>query len=244
MSIKKEIKNYVSPTLHPANITGLESYTNNTRGLIEHAAEALGECYQSVVAVIDARKKIKLDDSRTERAKVIQTAKLADQYSDRARQKCEASWKRLTDGINYTEKELTKPVEEYAGIGNVATEIRAHLKGMKQGQRMQFLNTALENGDERTIRSAIGAPEFLSGMTAPEHSHFTRLYHTKTSPGLVARLEAMKGAREKLEQARDVFIGEMEKAVGANRFEVERLKAASNAAEAALVMKQFEPMEN
>ncbi|MFD1217213.1 hypothetical protein [Microbulbifer celer] len=54
----------------------------------------------------------------------------------------------------------------------------------------------------------------------------------------------MKEAREKLERAKDVFLGELEKAVGANRFEVERLKAANNAAEEALVMKQFEPMEN
>ncbi|MFD1217136.1 hypothetical protein [Microbulbifer celer] len=175
MSINKEVKSYVSPTLHPGNITGMKNYSDETQGFVDHAAEALSECYQSVAAVIEARKKIRLDDSRTDRAKVIQTAELADKYSERARKKAELSWQRLTDGINYTEKELTKPVEEYAGIGNVATEIRAHLKNMKQGERMKFLSEALDKGDERTIKSALGAPGYLSGMGEPEHTPCVRI---------------------------------------------------------------------
>lgn len=238
---KSEVSTVVSPTLSPINITSMEGYEANA-GYLAHSATSLDAAYQSVEAVITARQKLSLDESRTERARMLMVAELAEKYSAKVQKQFESSWNKLDAAIRHTESELTKPVEEFAGIGNVATEIRAHLKAMTQGERMTFLSEALERNDSRTLQSALGAPSYLSGMTATEHAHFTRLYHAKQSPEVTARLAAMRGAIEKLERAQPVVVMEFAKAVGANQREIERLRAASNEAEAALVMRDFNPV--
>ncbi|MBB3230957.1 hypothetical protein [Halomonas stenophila] len=242
MAANIEAKTNVSPTLHPFNITRIEGY-EEARGYVSHAVTALDEAYQSVDAVHEARKKLQLDESRTNRAKVLMTAQLAEKYSARLQKTFESSWNKLNAAIQHTERELTQPVEEFAGIGNVATEIRAHVKNMSQGDRMNFLSEALKRGDQRTLKSVLGAPSYLSGMTGVEHEHFTRRYHSHQSPELSSRIEVMKATLDKLERAHPIFVKELEKAVGASRSDVERLQAASNEAEAALVMKEFAPQE-
>lgn len=243
MATTGEVKTHVSPTLHPSNITSMKGYSDETKGYVAHAATALDAAYQSIAAVIEARQKLSLDQSRTDRAKVLMTAQLADKYSEKLQRMFQSSWNKLNDAIRHTEETLGKPVEEYAGIGNVATEIRAHLKAMSPGDRRTFLNEALERGDERTLKSVLGAPGYLSGMSDGELSHFTRLYHSKQAPEMIARLEVMEGAIDRLQRAHPALMQELEKAVGATRHEVERLKAATNEAEAALVMKEFAPAE-
>jgi hypothetical protein len=243
MANNREVKTLVSPTLSPINITSMEGY-EEAKEYVAHAVTALDTSYQSVEAVITARQKMALDESRTERARMLMVAELAEKYTAKVQKAFESSWDKLDKGIRHTEQELSKPVEEYAGIGNVATEIRAHLKAMTQGERMKFLSDALEQNDSRTLQSALGAPSYLSGMSATEHTHYTRLYHDKQSPEVTARLAAMKGAIERLERAKPVVLQEFASAVGANRREIEKLRAASNAAEAALVMKDFAPVQD
>jgi hypothetical protein len=46
----------------------------------------------------------------------------------------------------------------------LSAEIRAHVKGMKQGERLAFLHTAAKSGDVDTIGSVITAPPYLSGV--------------------------------------------------------------------------------
>jgi hypothetical protein len=243
MAINDEKKRTVSPTLSPVNITSIEGY-EDAKGYVAHAVTALDAASQSVAAVIEARQKLQLDESRTDRAKVLMTAQLADKYSEKLQRQFESSWGKIDAAIRHTEETLTKPVEEYAGIGNVATEIRGHLKAMQQGERMQFLNELLERDDDKSLKSVLGAPAFLSGMTGVEHAHFTRLYHSKQAPEVTARLEVMKGALDKLQRAHPALMQELARAVGASRRDVERLKAASNEAEAALVIKDFAPVDN
>jgi hypothetical protein len=240
---KSEVSTVVSPTLSPVNITSMEGYEANA-GYLAHASTSMDTAYQSVEAVITARQKLKLDESRTERARMLMVAELAEKYSSKVQRQFESSWKKLDAAIRHTESELTKPVEEFAGIGNVASEIRAHLKSLPATQRSKFLADALEANDDRTLQSVLGAPGYLSGLGPEEHKHHTRLYHNNKAPEVTARLAAMRGAIEKLERAQPVVIMEFAKAVGANQREIERLRAASNEAEAALVMKDFEPAQD
>lgn len=241
MAINGEVKLTVSPTLHPANITSIDGY-EAAKGYVAEAVTALDAAHQSVAHVIEARQKVNLDQSRTPRAKVLMTAQLANKYSANLQKQFESSWGRLEAAIRHSEQELSKPVQEYAGIGNVATEIRSHLKSMSQGERMKFLSAALEKGDERTLKSCLGAPGYLSGMTDVEHDLVVGRYHSKQAPELTARLEVMKAALDKLQRAHPALIKELEKAVGASRQDVERLQAATNEAEAALVIRDFNPV--
>lgn len=242
MTTKREVKHAVSPSLHLANITGIAGY-ENAKGYVHHAAEAMDSAYQAVEHVMEARRKLQLDESRTQKARVLMAAQLADKYLSTLQTKINSSHSKLTAGINHTEVELSKPMEEYAGIGNVATEIRSHLKSMSSGERIKFLSEALERGDEKTLKSSLGAPPYLSGMSQAEADHVTRNYHNKQNPEMASRLETMKQVRSKLENAERIMVKEMEKAVGATHFEVEKLKAASNDAEAALILKEFTPAE-
>lgn len=243
MSINTELKRTVSPTLHPANITGLVGYEPH-RKYIAHATEAMDTAYQAIDHVMEARAKLALDASRTPKARILMAAQMAEKYMTQIQKKFECSWDRLTAGIDHTENELSTPLEEYAGIGNVATEIRAHLKSMSSGDRMSFLADSLDRDDERTLKSVLGAPAYLSGMTGIEQAHVTRNYHAKKNPEMAKRVEVMKLVLEKLERARPIVLIEMEKAVGVTRLELEKLKAASSEAEAALVLKDFGLTEN
>lgn len=240
MAINGEVKLTVSPTLHPANITSIEGY-EDAKGYVADVVAALDAAHQSVAHVIEARKKLALDESRTDRAKVLMTAQLADKYSEKLQKQFEMTWGRVDKAIQHTEQELSKPLQQQAGAGTVNGEIRAHAKSLSRDERVKLLTTAIESGDITTAGAILGAPAYLSGLSDIEHTHFTRQYHEATSPEVAKRLKVMKGAQEKLKRAHLALMQELEKAVGATRHEVERLKAATNAAEAALVMKEFAP---
>lgn len=237
-----KIKRAVSPTLHPANITGIPGYEEH-KGYVSTSVTVMDAIYQSIEHVMEAREKLSRDSSRTQKAQVLMAAQLADKYMEKHQRELESCWNKLTAAINHTENELTKPLEEYAGIGSINSEIRAYFKNMKPGERVQFLSEAMERGDERTLKSVLGAPAYLSGMSEAEAKHVTRNYHTKNNPQVAERLELMKKTREKLEQVKPIIFSEMEKAVGATRFELEKLKAASSEAEAALILKEFTSVE-
>lgn len=243
MATKNEVKKLVSPTLHPMNISGIPGFEDH-KGYVAHAVTALDAAYQSVEHVIEASAKLARDETRSPKYRVLMAAQLADKYLANLQKDFNQSHSRLSAGIQHTETELTKPLEEYAGIGNVATEIRAHLKSMSSGERVKFISEALERGDEKTLKSCLGAPAYLSGMSQAEADHATRNYHAKCNPELAQRLDVMKKAREKLELAERVMVQAMEKAVGASHFEIEKLRAASNAAEEALILKNFTQVEN
>lgn len=243
MAAKNEVKKLVSPTLHPMNITGIPGYEEHA-GYVAHAATSMDAIYQSIEHVMEARKKLSRDESRTPKAQILMAAQLADKYLEKSQREINQSHSRLSAGITHTEEELSKPLEQYAGIGNVATEIRAHLKSMSVDERREFISEALERGDDKTLKSVLGAPSYLSGMSLEEQQHVTRNYHVKNNPQLAQRLEVMKKAREKLEMAERVMVQAMEKAVGASHFEIEKLRTASNAAEEALILKNFTQVEN
>jgi hypothetical protein len=241
MAIEGEVKTTVSPTLHPANITGLDGY-EATKGYIAEAVTSMDAAHQSVAAVIEARQKLNLDQSRTPRAKVLMTAQLADKYSAKLQAQFESSWGRLDKAIAHTEGDLSQPLQQQAGAGSVNGEIRTHTKALSRDERVKLLTAAIGSGDITTAGAILGAPPYLSGLSDIEHTHFTRQYHEATNPEVAQRLKVMKGALDKLQRAHPALIQELEKAVGASRRDVERLQAATSEAEAALVMKEFNPV--
>lgn len=243
MAINGEVKLTVSPTLHPANITSIDGY-DAAKGYVADAVTTLDAAHQSVAHVIEARQKVNLDESRTPRAKVLMTAQLADKYSEKLQKQFESSWSRLDKAIQHTEQELSQPLQQQAGAGTVNGEIRAHAKALSRDDRVKLLTVAIESGDITTAGAILGAPPYLSGLSDIEHTHFTRQYHEATNPEMAQRLKVMQATREKLQRAHPALLQELEKAVGATRRDVERLQAATNEAEAALVMKDFNPAEH
>jgi len=243
MAIDGEVKLTVSPTLHPANITSIDGY-EAAKGYVADVVTVMDAAHQSVAAVIEARLKLNHDESRTDRAKVLMTAQLADKYSAKLQKQFEASWNKLDKAIQHTEQELSQPLQQQAGAGTVNGEIRAHAKALSREDRVQLITKAIESGDITTASALLGAPAYLSGFSDIEHTHFTRQYHEATNPEMAERLKVMQATLDKLQRAHPALLQELEKAVGASRRDVERLQAATNEAEAALVMKDFNPAEH
>jgi len=243
MATTNEVKAGVSPTLHPANITGITGYEEH-KGYVVHSVTALDSAYQSVDAVIVAKRKLAIDESRTPKARIVEVAQLAEKYSAKLQKSFELSWDKLHAGINHIDELLSEPMEQQAGTGIINGEIRAHAKSLKPDERNKLIADALQSGDSKTIAALLGAPAYLSGLRDVEKDRYTRMYHESTNPDLTKRLEVMRQAKEKLEQARPVIFKELERAVGASKFEIEKLKAASSEAEAALVLKEFTQVED
>lgn len=237
------IKNTVSPSLHPAIISSIAGY-EEAKGYVSHATTAIDEARQSIEAVITARQKLAYDETRSPKYRILMTAQLAEKYLVGLQKKFESSWDKLHAGINHIDKQLSEPMEQQAGTGTINGEIRAHAKALKTDERNKLIANALQSGDSKTVAAILGAPAYLSGLHEVEQERYTRMYHEATNPDLTKRLEVMQQAKEKLEQARPVIFKELEKAVGASKFEIEKLKAASSEAEAALVLKEFTQVED
>lgn len=78
---------------------------------------------------------------------------------------------------------------------SIASEIRAHVKNMNTDERLQFLSHAHETGDIESLRSILGAPGFLSGISENERQIRTRMLHEKQSPEAVSQHGRSAAAR-------------------------------------------------
>lgn len=141
----------------------------------------------------------------------------------------------LVKGIEHLEGELNAPVTAKAAA-SVASEIRSFVRAMKTEERHKFIQDALDSGDEVSVSSLLGAPPYLSGLTADFQQTYTRMWHEKTSPDMAKRLRAMVGAREMIERNGPLVFSAMEKAVGAPPHKAKRLREAKTAAEKHFVM--------
>ncbi|WP_018275686.1 hypothetical protein WKI13_18930 [Teredinibacter turnerae] len=237
------ISTHVSPTIRPENITGLPGYNEQTKGYVSSSVNALKIATTAIDDTIKARLAVNADPSRNPKAKVLAVADYAEKQDSQLQKLFEKTADDLLKRIAHKESELSKPVEEFAGIGHVASEIRNHLKNTDRDKRMAFLNEALESGDDKTLKSILGAPSYLSGLTDLEHKHYTKLFHQKANPEIAAQINLMSGALDKLKNAHKVIRKQFDEAIGANAVEVAKLRAANSAAEEALAVKNLLGME-
>ena len=238
MATKTKVKRGVSLSLHPAVITSIPGY-EEARGYVAHSATALDSAYQSIEAVVKARAKLSRDESRTPKAQVLMAAELAEQYMGKLQKTFELSWDKLHSGIDHIDKQLSEPMEQQAGAGTISGEIRSHAKSLEHEERRKLISDALHRGDIKTTSAILGAPAYLSGLQAEEQKHYTRTYHEATNPELTRRLQVMTKAKEKLEQSKRIIRAEMDKAVGASKSEIDKLRTGSSEAEDELILKIF-----
>lgn len=232
-----------SLSLHPATITKLDGFSEQTRGYIAGTERALNEAYSGVSAVHAAMDAAKKDPTLNEAARVIKVDDLAQRTFKKLAGLFDAERVRLEKGIALAEEKLSAPVEAKASH-YLASEIRAYVKGLlDDGQkpsdagsaltRVNFINAAIMQGDDLTASSCLGAPAFLSGIDSKMHSVLLRAYHAKRAPEEAARLKVMQSAKALIEERGGLLHVELEKAVGARPHEVRRLREAKNASDQA-----------
>lgn len=222
----------VTISLHPQNILAIQGYNEETAPYVAAAVTALDEAYQGLGAIHEARIAASKNPTLNSAAQLVAVAEFADKRMARILRTIDSAAASLQRGIAGIEDTLNTPLQQKANSA-ITAEIRAHVKSLSASERRQFLNEAQHAGDLQTLEAVLGAPGYLSGISNEEKSIRTRIYHSSRAPEQVRRLEVMKAAYELLGQRGGLVHTEAEKAIGASRAEVNRIKSAKAQAEAA-----------
>lgn len=83
----------------------------------------------------------------------------------------------------------------------VATEIRAHMKGLPEAKRSAFAYSAVEAGDKQTVAAILHAPAYLSGLTDRQMATLRHRAELTYAPNESAQLEAVRSASDMLASA-------------------------------------------
>jgi hypothetical protein len=229
-----DVKTTVSPSLHPANLEAIDGFSDDTKGYINAAVDALSTAYDSLGKIHEAKAAASKNQAFNEHQQVLVVADFAEKHQTLVAQKFDSAVASLTKGIDAMDAMLNGPIKADAERLNVAQEIRAHTKGLSVDERQKFLSDAHDAGDIETLRAVLGAKGYLSGLTEQERQVRTRMLHEKNSPETANRLKVMRAARDMLLQRSGIVFGEVEKALGAKWDKVQQLRKGQSAAENAL----------
>ena len=220
-----------TPSLHPAVIEAIDGYDSSTSGYVAAAHEAFKKAHESIQHVIDARIAVTKNTDWSPEQRLLKVAELAAQRQDQATKAFDSALKRLGDGIKSFEDMLTRPMQEKSGLGSINSEIRAHAKALKAGEREKFLNEALEQKDTSTLLALCGGTHYLSGLSRERHAMLVRQYNELTQPEAAKRLRVMLAARQHIESKGPLILTQIEQALGWKWQKVQDARARHKAAE-------------
>lgn len=235
--MSEDVDHRITPSLHPANVRQVEGFDDETRPYLGQVETAFSEVYEGLRSVHDARAAAAKNPTWNEAQQVIATDDFAQKVFARAARQLDSAKANLDRSIGALEEQLSGPVTSKAAHG-VSAEIRAHVKGLKTGERMSFLQDAIANGDDVSASAVLGSPAYLSGIDPNTQTVLTRLYHERTSPAVAKRVSVMKAARDLIMDRGGLLFKELERAVGQSPQKVAALRAAKNEAERAFVLRQ------
>ena len=221
-----EIDVRVSLDLDPeAAIGTIQDYDDDTASYVSGAKSVFTEAFTSLRAIHDAKAAVAEDPTLNEAGQLL---KVDDYASKRMIAKVYPLWDAASANLNKNvvawEKEMTKEVVSQASQ-MVSGEIRAHMKGLKIGERMAAISQAIRDGDSVVASAVLGAPAMLSGLDEEMKAVLLREYHEQFNPALAKRLRAVTAARDLIDGRMGVLKKEVAKAVGTikikgNSFEI------------------------
>jgi hypothetical protein len=221
----EKVDSRVTPSLHPANVTKIDGYSEATAVFVAPTERVLAEAYEGIARVHNAREAARTDPTLTEAAQIIKTDEMAQKVFAKVARAFDAERMNLEKGIAHIEKELSAPVTAKAAHP-IAAEVRNYVRSLPVEKRVSFVQAAINSGDETTATAILGGPSYLSGIDANMEAVLVRLYREKMTPDAAARLKVMRGAKELLENRGGLLITQLEKAVGAQSHVVRRMREA------------------
>jgi hypothetical protein len=210
-----EIDTRVSLDLDPeAAMLTINDYDDDTASYVGPAKSAFTEAFTSLRAIHDAKAAVAEDPTLNEAGQLL---KVDDYARNRMIAKVYPLWDTASSTLNAKveawEKEMTKEVVSQSSQ-MVSGEIRAHMKGLKTGERLAAISQAIRDGDSVVASAVLGAPAMLSGLDDEMKQVLLREYHEKFNPGLAKRLRAVTAARDLIDGRMGVLKKEVAKAVG------------------------------
>ncbi|MBY8821383.1 hypothetical protein [Sphingomonas colocasiae] len=230
-----EIDTRVTPSFHPETVRAIEGYDDDTASILAGAEAAFNEAYIGVGRVHDAREAGKTNPAWTADNALIETQNFADKMTLNLAKRFDSATANLGRVIAGLERDLSQPIES-RGVGAMSAEIRSYVHALPMGERIGFIQRAINAGDERTIGAVLGGPAYLSGLTPEMVTTLLRMHHEKSNPRAAKQLRAAKAGLELLGERAPLLFKEMEKAVGAKQAKVQQLRAAKAAAEKSFVV--------
>jgi hypothetical protein len=103
---------------------------------------------------------------------------------------------------------LVNPLADKPSTVAVSSEIRSHVKAMKESDRTLFVQSAVMNGDLDVVAAILNASPWTSGLTPKQHGElrvFAAEHFPATKADYVA-LEATRAVLGKLEMAGNAFV--------------------------------------
>ncbi|MFT4055579.1 MAG: hypothetical protein QM681_13820 [Novosphingobium sp.] len=225
----------VTPSFHPQTVRAIPEFDDDTASILAGTEAAFNEAYIGVGRVHDASAASKRNPAWNEAAALIETQNFADKIATGLLKRFDSATAGLNRVIEGLERDLSQPIES-RGVGAMAGEIRSYVHSLPEGQRMGFIQKAIEAGDERTVGAVLGGVPYLSGITPEMQNILLRLHHEKSNPRAAKQLRAAKAGLELLGERGGLIFKEMEKAVGAKQAKVQQLRAAKAAAEKSFVV--------
>jgi hypothetical protein len=203
----------ISPTLHPGIADEIADYDDDTRPLLGATETAVSEAFNALKSIHDAKAAAATNPTLNEFAQLI----AVDNHAEKRMTKVYASWSRAVDVLNNNiatmENDLYAPVESKASR-TMATEIRQHFAGLKDGEKMNALRKAIESGDETTATAVLGAPSYLSGLSEEMHAEYLRDWHNAQRPVEAKKIRAMRAATDLLNDRYKLLTNAHREAVG------------------------------
>lgn len=191
------VNSRVTPALDPETYLAVDGVNDSTRGYIDDVIGFCNDAYSVLGQLHAAKDAVDSNPTWTAEQKVLAMNAETTKQKARLAQRLDRTMRDLDSRIALTEQELLRPVQ-VAAANPLAAEVRAHFKSLKEGDRSKLLREALAANDTATLDAVLGAQPFLSGMSAIDRDHFTRLYHTAKQPHLVERLDVMKRVKDVL----------------------------------------------
>jgi len=229
-----KIDTRVSASIDGEIIRLMDGYNEETAQFVGGVANFFDAARESLSKLHNARELWQANSAVTKEGAVAIVAKEAQVLQPKVLKRYDLAVRDLEANIAHAEAQLAEPLIELASRGPVNAEVRAFARGLNRSEREAFMREALNNNDEATLASVLGAQPFLSGLTPLDKQHFLREYHTRKRPDLVRRLDVMRRAQERLLDVRPILFTAFSKAVGASPAEAAAYLRADEAAKAAL----------
>jgi hypothetical protein len=209
------VRGDVPPSLHPDVVLPLAEALDR-EGTVGRAAygaarAALEDMYGAYADIEDAERALRAAGRDAELAGAAsrafdRTAAAADRRIAEMRRHRAALAARVSDAL--ADPRAAAP----DGVA-LAQEVRAHLRGLPDAERVRFLHGAVEADDRRTVAAALAAPPYLSGITAQQAGAVRGLAAARWAPVDSAQAAAVDRAVERVMTASGSLVARYAKAL-------------------------------
>ncbi len=220
-----EISTAAPISIHPGIFTNIEGLNDDSRQFILPAVDAFTAAVDGLTEINELRKLANQNSALTPDARILQVSAFAERKVQDIAKKIDAADAKLKMQIEFTEGELSKPLE--ANVHTIAAqEIRGLVRVMKTDERRKLVTDSIASGDAQVLSALLAAHPITTGLTKLEVEQYTRLYREKAQPLMASRLAIMKKTQQLLNDRSGLILTHAEKLVGADTRRVRAIRDA------------------